>query len=93
MIDLLKSLSVEPEAICREVEKRHGPSSDPVVPGQLPFSPWAKNALLLAAKEAGSDGWIHSGHLLLGLLLESRGIAGQVLRDLELDPAELRKRY
>ena len=62
-------------------------------PGDLPFSPRAKNALHLAVEESIRLDSIRTGtgHVLLGLLREGGGTARQVLKRLGADPARLRR--
>ena len=84
---------IDPAEAVRKIEEIHPPADGPKPDlGQLPFSPWAGAALMTAAKEGAKGGKITSGHLLLGLALESQGLAGRFLRDAGIHPEELRKR-
>lgn len=58
-------------------------------PGAPPFTPRAKRVLELSLREAFELGHDHIGteHLLLGLVRESEGVAGQVLAALGLEAA------
>jgi len=58
------------------------------------FTPHAQLVLKLALGEAKQLGHslLSSEHLLLGLLFESEGIAGQVLRQLGMQPEAIRSR-
>jgi ATP-dependent Clp protease ATP-binding subunit ClpC len=60
--------------------------------GHIPFTPRAKKVLELTLQEALSLGYNHidTGHLLLGLLREGEGVAGQVLTDLGVELPRLR---
>lgn len=60
-------------------------------PGAPPFTPRAKRALELSLREALELGHNHIGteHLLLGLVREPEGVAGQVLAALGLEPADV----
>ena len=61
--------------------------------GRLPFTPRAKKALELSLREAKQLGHHHLGseHVLLGLIREADGIAGQILAT-KLSRRELRER-
>lgn len=93
VLDVLWVNHVDPDEVRRIVEERHPSTGNPKLePGQLAFSPWVADAIVRAGKETVAGGTITGGHLLLGLLLEPKGLAGQVLRERKVDPAELRKR-
>jgi ATP-dependent Clp protease ATP-binding subunit ClpC len=57
------------------------------------FTERARKVLMLAQDEAKrlSDSYIGTEHLLLGLLQEERGVASRVLRDMGVDPFQIRK--
>ncbi len=57
------------------------------------FTERARKVLMLAQEEAKrlTDSYIGTEHLLLGLLKEERGVASRVLRDMGLDPFQVRK--
>ena len=67
-----------------------GPSI--VMVGKLPYTPEAKKAMNYADEEARNSGHpcVETEHILLGLLREPEGIAGQVLTGLDLNAKELR---
>ena len=60
--------------------------------GNIPYTPRVKKVLALAAKEAKAlnHSYVGTEHILLGLLREGEGIAAQVLKSLEVDPARTR---
>ena len=60
--------------------------------GQMPFTPRAKKALEQSLKEALALRHTHIGteHVLLGVLAVKDGVAVRALRDLDLDPDEVR---
>ena len=60
-------------------------------PGAPPFTPRSKRALEMSLREAFELGHDHIGteHLLLGLVRESEGVAGQVLARLGLAPSDV----
>ena len=62
--------------------------------GHIPFTPRAKKSLELALREALQlgDGYIGTGHLLLGLIHEGSGVAVQIMDKLGADPKDLRAR-
>src|SRR5215469_3402404 len=60
--------------------------------GHIPFTPRAKKSLELSLREALQlgDGYIGTGHLLLGLIHEGSGVAVQILDKLGADLKDLR---
>ena len=62
--------------------------------GHIPFTPHAKKSLELSLREALQlgDGYIGTGHLLLGLLHESSNMAIKLLGELGTDLKDLRVR-
>ena len=81
-VQALKGLGVDPQAIRRRVADvvRPGPSTAYSGP-DLPYTSRAKKVLELAMNEANTLGHSYVGteHLLLGLVVEGKGIAAQVL--------------
>ena len=77
---VLKNLGIDLGRVAFEVERRCRKGPDDVAPGQLPETPRAKKVLEYALEE--SDNYIGPEHLLLGLLREREGVAGDVLTDL-----------
>ncbi len=57
------------------------------------FTERARRVLILAQEEAKrlNDSFIGTEHLLLGLVQEERGVAARVLRDLGVQPAQVRR--
>jgi ATP-dependent Clp protease ATP-binding subunit ClpC len=86
-VNVLKRMGVSLEAVRFEVEKAvgHGPETKTV--GNVPFTPRCKKVLQLAMAEAQSLNHTYVGteHILLGLIHEGEGVAGQVLRNLNVD--------
>jgi ATP-dependent Clp protease ATP-binding subunit ClpC len=86
-VNVLKKMGVSMEAVRLEVEKSvgHGPETKTV--GNVPFTPRCKKVLQLAVAEAQSLNHTYVGteHILLGLIHEGEGVAGQVLRNLNVD--------
>ena len=62
--------------------------------GHIPFTPRAKKSLELSLREALQlgDGYIGTGHLLLGLIHQGDGVAVKMLSDMGADLKELRSR-
>jgi ATP-dependent Clp protease ATP-binding subunit ClpC len=58
------------------------------------FTERARRVLMLAQEEAQrlKDAYIGTEHLLLGLVQEERGVAARVLRDMGVNPAQVRRR-
>jgi ATP-dependent Clp protease ATP-binding subunit ClpC len=86
-VNVLKRMGVSLEAVRLEVEKAvgHGPETKTV--GNVPFTPRCKKVLQLALAEAQSlnHSYVGTEHILLGLIHEGEGVAGQVLRNLNVD--------
>lgn len=70
----------------QRVLARLGATKDEV-PDRIPFTPKAKKALELSARQAFllGHGWVGPEHLLLGLLAEGTGLAASVLADHGID--------
>jgi len=68
------------------VEKWVGIPPSGRMSGRLPYTPRARKALFLAAREAKAchSPTVGPEHIFLGLLLEGDGVAGRVLKDLGL---------
>ena len=83
---MLKNLDIDLSRVRLEVEKlfREGPET--VTTGKLPQTPRAKNVIQYAIEEARNlnHNYVGTEHLLLGLLREGEGVAGQVLTNLGL---------
>ena len=80
--DALRPLGISLPAARREVKRIIGMGSeDPA--GPIPFTPRAKKVFELALGAARSRGESHirNHHMLIGLVEEGQGVAGQILRD------------
>jgi ATP-dependent Clp protease ATP-binding subunit ClpA len=92
-LHVLRAVEIEPEHVRRELGAR--PPAEPAGAGgaERRFSGPAANALELAVTEATGLGHNYVGceHLLLGLLTEPDGTAGQVLRALGAEPRLTRR--
>jgi uncharacterized protein (TIGR03067 family) len=84
---VLTNLGIDSRRIRLEVEKliRSGPTT--VTMGQLPQTAGAKKVIEYAIEEARifNHNYVDTEHLLVGLLREPDGVAGQVLRNLGLN--------
>ena len=90
----LTALGLTAEDVRREIEKHvlRGPAAIPP-DVELPLTPRAKRIISLANLEAmaHSQNAIEPEHLLVGLIHESEGVAGLVMRGLGLDLAQVRR--
>jgi ATP-dependent Clp protease ATP-binding subunit ClpA len=78
----LLQMDVAPDDVRAELRASLGPPADERPTGHIPFTPLAKRALELTAREALTLGHSYIGceHLLLGLLATDEGVASKVLR-------------
>lgn len=86
-IKALKSLGISPRAARRQVDEIIGAGQRAPRAGRLPFTPRSKKVLELSSDEAcllGHD-YVSTGHILLSLIRDSDGVAGQVLATLGAD--------
>jgi ATP-dependent Clp protease ATP-binding subunit ClpA len=81
----LISLEVSPEEVRRRVLEIVGEGKEPPS-GHIPFTPRARKVLELSLRQTVRlpGQYLGTGHLLLGLLAEDEGVAGQVLKALGL---------
>ncbi|XP_006367832.1 ATP-dependent Clp protease ATP-binding subunit ClpA homolog CD4A, chloroplastic-like [Solanum tuberosum] len=88
---VLKSMGINLKDARVEVEKIIGRGSV-FITVEIPFTPLAKRVLELSLEEARQLGhnYIHSEHLLLGLLRQGEGVAARVLENLGADPSNIR---
>jgi hypothetical protein len=89
---VLEGLDVTVEEVRAQVERIIGQGDEPLVTGQIPFTPRAKKVLELALKEALSLGHKHIGteHILLGLVRVNDGVAARILLDFDADAETVR---
>lgn len=93
-LHVLRAIEIDPGQVLRDLQ-RH-PAVEPgggAEDGSAHFSAAAAGALQLTVTEATSLGHNYIGceHLLLGLVTEPDGVAGQVLRSLGADPRLTRR--
>jgi hypothetical protein len=93
-VNVLKNLGFDLRKIRLEVEKIAQSGPDMVTMAKLPQTPRARNVIGYAIEEASNLEHNHLGteHLLLGLLREQEGLAGQVLLNLGLKLEEVREK-
>ena len=91
--DVLHNLDIELHRIRLEVEKLIQNGPDMVTMGKLPMTPAAKRVIDYAMKEKWNlkDNQVDTEHILLGLLREDGGVAGQILMNLGLRIDKARK--
>jgi len=90
---VIKNLDVDLRKVRLEVERllKSGPKT--VTLGKLPQTPRVKKVIEYAIEEARNlnHNYVGTGHLLLGLLREQDGVAGQVLMNLGLRLEDVRE--
>ena len=91
-VNVLLKMGLDLETVRLEVEKQVGTGPDQKMIGNIPYTPRVKKVLALAAKEAMALNHICVGteHILLGILREGDGVAGRVLKNLEVDIEQTR---
>lgn len=92
-VNVLDRMDISLEQVRLEVEKMVGQGPETKTVGNVPFTPRAKKVLQLAMAEAQSlnHTYIGTEHILLGLIHEGDGVAGQVLSNLGVDLAAARR--
>ena len=90
---VLESLGVTLEEARAQLVRIIGPGDEPLVTGQIPFTPRAKKVLELSLKEALSLGhrYIGTEHILLGIARVNDGIAVQILDAFDADGETIRE--
>ncbi len=86
-VEVLDHMGLSLESVRLEVEQIVGQGPGMKTAGQVPFTPRSKKVFQLAMAEAQALGHSYVGteHILLGLIHEGEGIAGQVLCNLGVD--------
>jgi ATP-dependent Clp protease ATP-binding subunit ClpC len=89
---VLESLDITVEEVRAQVARIIGPGDEPIVSGQIPFTPRAKKVLELSLREALSlkHNYIGTEHILLGLVRENEGVAARILLDFGADAEKIR---
>jgi ATP-dependent Clp protease ATP-binding subunit ClpC len=88
----LHSMGISLEAVRHQVEEIIGRGQQ-APSGHIPFTPRAKKVLELSSREAKKLGHEHigTGHLLLGLIRERKGVAAQALVQFGADLSTVRQ--
>src|ERR1700726_4059806 len=91
-VNVLQKMGLDLEIVRKEVEKHVDPRPETKMIANIPYTPRVKKVLALAGKEAQAlhHSYVGTEHLLLGLLREGEGVAAQVLKSLDVDPARTR---
>src|SRR6202043_1798202 len=91
-VNVLQRMGLDLERVRMEVEKHVGSHPETNMTENIPHTPRVKKVLALAGKEAKAlhHSSVGTEHILLGLLREGEGVAAQVLKSLEVDPARTR---
>jgi hypothetical protein len=86
-VNVLLKMGLDLETVRGEIKGQVGTGPDQRVIGNIPYTPRVRKVLSFAAREARSMNHTYVGteHILLGLLREGDGVAGRVLRNLEVD--------
>jgi ATP-dependent Clp protease ATP-binding subunit ClpC len=81
---VLRKLGLSRELIAEEIETFVGLGPDHQPAATIPYTPRARKALAIAAREAKALNHVHVGaeHVFLGLLIEGDGVAARVLQRL-----------
>ena len=89
---VLESLDITVEEVRAQVARIIGPGDEPIISGQIPFTPRAKKVLELSLREALSlkHNNIGTEHILLGLVRENEGVAARILLDFDADAEKIR---
>lgn len=89
----LRGMNLDRETVRAEIERLVAPAPAHAAAATLPFTPRARKAVKLAAREARALKHRRLGveHIFLGLLLEGSGVAALVLRKLGVTLAQARQ--
>jgi len=91
--NVLKRKGLDLQNVRTEIEKFVGKGPDQVETGIIPLTPRVKKVLALAQKEAKAlhHTYVGTEHILLGLLRESEGVAGQILKSFSVNIQDTRQ--
>lgn len=92
-VTILENLGVELNAVRRQVEEQIGRGTEPQAEGNIPYTPRVRKVLALANREAQelNHTYVGTEHLLLGLIRDGDGVAGQILRHFGVDLEQARR--
>jgi ATP-dependent Clp protease ATP-binding subunit ClpC len=87
-VRILLKMNVDPDHLMQQLERRiYAPTRPSFMRREIPFSDLAKRVLgtaILEAKHMGHN-YVGTEHLLLALILEQKGRAGQVLKEMQVE--------
>ena len=92
-VTILENLGVELNAVRQQVEQQIGRGTEPQAEGNIPYTPRVRKVLALANREAQelNHTYVGTEHLLLGLIRDGDGVAGQILRHFGVDLEQARR--
>ncbi len=92
-VRVLQRMGLGLEGVRGEIIRQIGVGREPHPPGPATYTPRVKRVLVLAATEAQQlqHPAVGTEHLLLGLLQEEEGLAGRVLKRLQVDLSRARQ--
>jgi len=92
-VTILENLGVELNAVRQQVEQQIGLGTEPQAEGNIPYTPRVRKVLALANREAQelNHTYVGTEHLLLGLIRDGDGVAGQILRHFGVDLEQARR--
>lgn len=93
-VTILENLGVELSAVRKQVEEQIGRGTEPQAEGNIPYTPRVRKVLAMANREAQelNHTYVGTEHLLLGLIRDGDGVAGQILRHFGVDLEQARRK-
>lgn len=91
-VTILENLGVELNAVRRQIEEQIGRGTEPQAEGNIPYTPRVRKVLAMANREAQelNHTYVGTEHILLGLIRDGDGVAGQILRHFGVDLEQAR---
>jgi len=91
--EILFALDISLKTVRQEIEKLAKSESEMALTGRFPYTPKAKTVLEYATEEARSlnHNYVGTEHLLMGMIREHDGVAGQILTKLGLEEDNARE--
>ena len=92
-VTILEHLGVDLSAVRKQVEEQIGRGTEPQAEGNIPYTPRVRKVLAMANREAQelNHTYVGTEHLLLGLIRDGDGVAGQILRHFGVDLEQARR--
>lgn len=92
-VTILENLGVELSAVRKQVEEQIGRGTEPQAEGNIPYTLRVRKVLAMANREAQelNHTYVGTEHLLLGLIRDGDGVAGQILRHFGVDLEQARR--